>query len=37
MRKKQDTNLAKDIKDVKFELASDDLITHDTLVRKRTT
>lgn len=37
MRKKQDTNLNKNIEDLKFELIVDDLLIYDILLRKRLT
>jgi hypothetical protein len=37
MRKKQDTNLNKNIEDLKFELVVDDLLIYDILLRKRLT
>jgi len=37
MRKKQDTNLNKNIEDLKFELIVDDLLIYDILLRKRPT
>ena len=37
MRKKQDTNLNKNIEDLKFELIVDNLLIYDILLRKRLT
>jgi len=37
MRKKQDTNLNKNIEYLKFELVVDDLLIYDILLRKRLT
>jgi hypothetical protein len=37
MRKKQDTNLNKNVEDFKFEIMADDLLIYETLTRRKIT
>ena len=35
MRKRQDTNLSKDIEELKFEISTKDFLIYETMVRRR--